>query len=164
MRTCAIFDGQLYGATNVSPFFGVFAVGTGLPTTKATAVLLPGFPTSGSSSPVDFAVFDRDPNVAGDDTVYVGDDRATPNGGIQKWTFNGTTWTLAYTLNTGLTTGVRQLLAVDSPSGVQLLAVTTSTRNAIVRVVDTGSSSPATIVATAPTNTAFRGLALSPVP
>ena len=62
VRTCGIFNGQLYAATNVSPFAGVFTVGAGLPTTQATAAMLPGFPAPGSPSPVDFAVLDRDPN------------------------------------------------------------------------------------------------------
>ena len=168
VRLCGIFNGQLYASTNVAPFFGVFSVGTGLPADKAPATLLTGFPTSGSSSPVDFAVLDRDPNIAGVDTIYLADDRATASGGgIQKWTFNGTTWTLAYTLKNGLPTGVRHLLAIEIPNdGVLLLAGTTSTpSNAIVKVVDTGSGSTATsFVSTLLPNTAFRGLASSPIP
>jgi hypothetical protein len=165
VRTCSIFNGKLYAATNISPFFGVFAVGTGLPTTRATATILSGFPTSGSSSPLDFVVLDRDQNITGADTIYVGDDRATASGGgIQKWTYNGTTWTLAYTLKNGLSTGVRQVMTVESASNVQIFAVTTSTPNSIVKVVDTGSNSTISTFLTAGNNTAFRGLALSPVP
>jgi hypothetical protein len=169
VRACGIFNGQLYGATKASPFFGVFTVGTGLPTgtpPMAAATQLPGFPTSGNSSPMDFAVLDRDPNIAGVDTIYLADDRAPGSGGgIQKWTFNGTTWTLAYTLKNGLSTGVRHLLAIEVPNdGVMLLAGTTSTPNAIVKVIDTGSGSMATTLVTAGAKTAFRGLALSPEP
>jgi hypothetical protein len=164
VRTCGIFGGQLYAATNVSPFAGVFTVGTGLPTTQSTAVILPGFPASGSPSPLDFAVLDRDPNVAGPDTLCVSDDRTSGGGGIQKWIFNGSTWTLAYTLSPGSTTGIRHLLAIDVPAGVVLLGGTTDTANSIVRVLDTGSASTFKSLVTAATNTAFRGLALSPVP
>ncbi|MBN1612061.1 MAG: metallophosphoesterase, partial [Polyangiaceae bacterium] len=166
VRTCGIFMYQLYAATNVSPFYGVFTVGSGLPTGEGAAVaLLPGFPTSGSSSPVDFAVLDSDPDSDGPETIYLSDDRAkSSGGGIQKWTFDGTTWSLAYTLNSGMTTGVRHLLAIESPTEVTLLAVTTSNPNSIVKVVDTGSASTATTLATAATYTAFRGLALAPVP
>jgi hypothetical protein len=170
VRTCGIYGGQLYAATNVSPFYGVFTVGTGMPTGQATATLLNGFPTSGSSSPVDFAVLDRDPNIAGLDTIYLADNRApSSGGGIQKWTFNGTSWKLAYTLANGLSSvGVNHLLAIEAPTGVVLLAETNeapTARNSIVRVFDTGIASKATIIATVDTdNTAFRGLALSPVP
>jgi hypothetical protein len=154
---------QLYAAANVSPFDGVFTVGSGLPTSQATATLLPNFSTSGS--PVDFAVLDSDPDSDGPETVYLSDDQTIANGGgIQKWTFDGTAWSLAYTLQSGLTTGVRHLLAIESPTEVTLLAVTTSNPNSIVKVVDNGSASTATTLATAATNTAFRGLALAPVP
>lgn len=162
-RSIGIFDGQLYATNNANSFYGVFTVGTGLPTTQATAVLLPGFPTS-TASPVDFVLLDRDPAISGVDTAYVGDDRTNSNGGIQKWTFDGTTWTLAYTLSVGASTGVRHLLTVDSPGAVVVLASTTSSPNAIVRVVDEGASSVVTTVATAKSDTAFRGLALSPQP
>jgi hypothetical protein len=165
VQTCGIFNGQLYGASNASSYFGVFGVGTGLPTSQAAATILPGFPTSGSSSPVDFAVLDRDPAVAGADTIYVGDDRAkSGGGGIQKWTFNGTTWTLAYTLSSGLTTGIRHLMAVEVTGGVEVLAVTASNSNSIVKVLDSGGTSAATTLVAAQTNKAFRGLAMSPAP
>ena len=99
------------------------------------------------------------------DTVYVADSRALSSGGdIQKWTFDGSTWTLAYTLVIGLPAGVNHLLAIETPTGVVLLAETGGSANSVVRVFDTGSGSTATTVATAGTNTAFRGLALSPVP
>jgi hypothetical protein len=51
-----------------------------------------------------------------------------------------------------------------TPTAVVLLAETTSTPNAVVRVLDTGSGSEATNLAVAGNNTAFRGLAQSPVP
>jgi hypothetical protein len=163
VRTIAIFNGQLYGATNASSFYGIFAVGAGLPTVQSTATLLPGFPSSGSSAPVDFAILDRDASIAGVDTIYLADDRSGTGNGIQKWTFNGTTWTLAYTLNTG---AVRHLLAFETADSVLLLAVTapSSGSNAIIKIVDTGSSAVAATLASATTNTAFRGVALSPVP
>jgi hypothetical protein len=168
--TCDIFGGQLYGTSNTSTYYGVFTIGSGLPDAQASAVILPGFPTSGAAptpSPDDFAVLDRDPAVEGFDTIYVTDDRSTANGGgIQKWLFNGTSWSRAYTLGTGTSGGARHLLVADSPAGVLLLAVTapTSGVNAILKLTDTGSDSTPTTVATAANNTAFRGLALPPVP
>ena len=59
------------------------------------SVTAQGMPTSGNSSPYGFALWDRNPSVAGVDTLYVADDRTAANGGgIQKWSFNGTSWTL----------------------------------------------------------------------
>lgn len=165
-RTCDIFAGQLYIAANASPFIGVSAVGLGLPTARAAVALLPGFVASGTGtpSPYDFAVLDRDPAVTGVDTIYLSDDRATASGGgIQKWLFDGSTWKLAYTLNAGLSTGVRHLLAVELPNRVHLLAVTTATPNGVIKIIDDGSGSPAVTLFTAATNTALRGVALAPV-
>ncbi|MBN2194878.1 MAG: hypothetical protein JW751_18825 [Polyangiaceae bacterium] len=162
-RACAIFADQLYAVANTNGYYGVFTVGTGVPTSPEQAALLPGFPTS-TASPIDFAVLDRDPGIVDLDTIYVGDDRSNNRGGIQKWTFNGTTWTLAHTLGSGLGTGVRHLVPVESGTEVVVLAVTTSTPNSIVRVIDTGSASAITTLVTAASNTAFRGLALPPVP
>jgi hypothetical protein len=135
-----------------------------VPRTQATGTKLPRFPRWGFSAPIDFVVLDRGPVTTGADTTPVSENRATARGGgIQKWTFNGTSRTLARTPKTGLTTGVRHLLGMDTPSEVQLVATTTSTSNPFVRLVDTGGVLATTVV-TAGTNTAFRGLTLSPVP
>lgn len=77
----------------------MFTVNPALPTTNATATLLPGNQVNGGSA-YGFALFDLDPNVAGPDTLYIADDRQPSvggAGGIQKWTFNGTAWTLVWT-------------------------------------------------------------------
>src|SRR5262249_21172704 len=108
---------------------------------------------------------DRDPMVAGLDTLYVADDRALASGGgIQKWTFNGITWSLANTFNSGLTTGVRGLTAVVTGANVTLIATTAAASpNGLVVVGDDGPRPPpATSTATAGVDTAFRGVALAP--
>ena len=92
------------------------------------------------------------------------DDRTTGGGGIQKWTFDGTTWNLAYTLSPGSTTGIRHLLAIEAPAGVVLVGGTTDSHNSIVRVFDTGDGSAITTLVPAGTNIAYRGVALPPVP
>ena len=104
-----------------------------------------------------------DPN-----TLYVADDRTLANGGgIQKWAFDGLTWTLQYTLSTGLTHSCRGLTASTS-GGITTLwatssdATTGSTGNKLITTVDTGASSAFTTVATAPANTAYRGIDFAP--
>jgi hypothetical protein len=143
----------------------VFTVGSGLPTTSGQlATSLPGMPTATGPSPYAFVLFDRDPTVPGVDTLYVADDRSPPNGGVQKWTFDGSTWSLASTFNAGLSTGARGLTGFVTGSNVTLVATTgEATQNKLVVVVDDGSASPlATTIATAASATMFHGVALEP--
>ncbi len=153
-----IFNDQLYVSAAKSSCFGVCTVGSGLPTdTGQTITLLNGFPTS-SASPYDYSI-SSDRN-----TIYVADDRATASGGgVQKWTLSGGTWTLAYTLISGLSKGVRGL-AADWSGTNPVIYVTDSTTsaNTLWVVTDAGSSSSFTTLATAATNEVFRGVTFAP--
>ncbi|MBI5534687.1 MAG: TonB-dependent receptor [Deltaproteobacteria bacterium] len=165
IRVDHIFGGQLYGSANTGTYVNVFTIGTGLPTSgPVTATSLPGMPTASGPSYYSFALLDRIPGVPGVDTLYVADDRAASSGGgIQKWTFDGSVWTSSPTMNGGLTVGVRGLAAVLTGANVTVIATTTETANRVVAIVDDGSANPpATVLATAATNTAFRGVAISP--
>lgn len=157
-RVSGIFNGNLYFSTFAGTA-GVYQVGTGLPTGSGTAANLI-VPTGSGSSPFAFAV-----NAPGT-VVYVADDRADGvNGGIQKWTGGGTSWTLAGVFsNLSGTNGARGL-AVDF-SGANPVLYATTTDNRLVTVTDFGSNfaDAATVLATAGTNTAFRGVTFSPVP
>src|SRR5262249_16185969 len=97
-RAVGIFGGQLYVSSGMNPFTAVSTVGTGLPTPAGQlSTLLPGMPTTGAS-PNGFMLLDLLAGVPGVDTLYVADDRTAANGGgVQKWTFDGTTWALATT-------------------------------------------------------------------
>src|SRR5262249_59848266 len=97
-RPCHVQAGQLYGSSGSTPFTNVFTIGVGTPTMAGqTATSLPGMPTM-TASPDSFALFDRNPNVAGVDTLYVADDHAlATGGGVQKWSFDRATWTLVTT-------------------------------------------------------------------
>jgi hypothetical protein len=155
-RVVGIFGGQLYVTSSSGTTIGLCSVGTGLPTTAgATEAILPGFPTAAGPSSYDF--FFADAN-----TVYVADDRNTTatGGGIQKWTFSASTWTLQYTLfPPGTNVGCRGLHGVVTGGVATLFATTTQTSaNTLVTVTDTGAASAFTLVATAPANTAFRGV------
>jgi hypothetical protein len=169
VRTLEIFGGQLYGAASSgSVFNNIFTVGTGLPTTSVPLAALLGFPATGAS-PFAFVFIDAN-------TLYVADDRAvavppilpTAGGGIQKWTSNGTGWTLSATFTAGLGVGVRGLAGYRSDEGVVLVATTADAGNPsgqhIVKFVDNGSETPtATTIVDAKPNTAFRGVTLPPL-
>ena len=159
-----VFSGQLYGTSGAGMFTNVFTVGTGLPTTAGqTVTSFPGMPTA-TANPYSFVILDRNAAVPGLDTTYVADDRAAASGGgIQKWTFDGTTWTLIKTLTSGAT-GFRGLAGVVTGANVTLVATTTTaTANSVVVFVDDGSAAPAgTVIATAQALTVYRGIAFAP--
>lgn len=151
LRALFISGSDLFVTSASAPTYGVLRVGSGLPTSGAALALLPGFPTAAGPSSYDF--FFADAN-----TLYVADDRTVAPGGIQKWTWNGTAWTLAYSLlPTG--TSVRALSGVVNGGTTTLYATTTQTSaNTIVSVTDLGPTSTYTTVATSPLNTALRGI------
>jgi hypothetical protein len=153
LRCIDIYGGQLYCSSASGAFQGVSAVGTGLPVTAGQVItLLNGFPTATGPSSYDF--FFADAN-----TVYVADDRTNGSGGIQKWVQSGGTWSLAYTLAPGASTGCRGLSGYVI-GGVATLfattAVTSATVTTVVTVTDTGPGSPFTTLVTNATNTAIR--------
>ena len=178
MRVLNIFNGQLYGTSGVAvgasganqaSFRGVFNVGTGLPTSaNQFGSLIAGSGTGNAGlqdSPYDFFFADAS-------TLYVGDDDTTApvTGGITKWLLSGTTWTKTWLALPGGATGVRALAGLtDAGSGtVELYGVTAvaSGQNQLVKLIDTlsGTSAPSfSVLATAPSNYLFRGVALSPV-
>jgi hypothetical protein len=170
MRWLGIFNGQLYGDSDKGP--NVFTIGSGMPTASpATPTTLPpNYPNATTGqSPFGFVFFDLDPSVPGVDTLYVADDTT---GGIKKWRLTSMTgpWTLQTTSFTMVAsgtqpTGFRGLAGSLSGSTVTLIAGTADTPGSLrlVKFVDDGTASPVgTVIVTAATNTAFRGLALSP--
>jgi len=164
VRRVVIAGGGLYGCSAGGGTASVFTVGSGLPVAVGQAsTALPGTVVSGGS-PFDFVLLDRDDSVPGLDTMYVADDRDPPAGGIQKWTFDGTTWALAETFGGELPSGVRGLTAFATGPNVTLVGTTVEAdQNNLVVVVDDGSASPtAKIVATAAKDTMFHGVALAP--
>jgi beta-lactamase superfamily II metal-dependent hydrolase len=169
IRTLGLFAGygalptpQLYLSTASGTFQGVASVGSGTPTTSGqTTTLLPGFPTAAGPSSYMFFVADLSAGVAGPDTIYVADDRASPNGGIQKWTYNGTTWSLTNTI--GLS-GTRGITGTVSGTNVTLWVTDGGTLRTLTDTAGHGVANNGTLttLATAPTNTAFRGVAFAP--
>lgn len=152
-RVINIFNNNLYlstSSTALPSIPGIWAF-SGTPVSTTVPTLLIG--TGTGSSPYAFSI-----NAAGN-VAYIADDRTTS--GIQKWTFNGTTWSLAYTFSAGTGTGARGV-AVNY-SGTNPIIYATTTDNRLVSFTDAGAASAATVLATAPTNTAFRGVTFAPV-
>ncbi len=173
VRTVGFFGDRLYGAASTSTpapgFYGVFSVGSAgtPPITETPATMLPGLPTASGPSPYGFVLLDRDTAVAGVDTLYLADDRSIASGGgVQRWNFSGTTWTLGPTFNVGIASGVRGVTAWGDGPDVVIAAVTAESTSRVVLFRDRPGLPPTAAfpVAAAPANTQFRGVALAPVP
>lgn len=165
IRAINIFNGQLYMSSGSGAFLGVSTVGSGLPTSGATATLLTGQGGTGYSN-YDFSFTDAQ-------TLYVADD-STANFGIQKWVESAGTWTLAYRITAGLPANgqIRQFTTSTDSAGNVVIYGTTSngsqgspTNFSLVSLVDTGANSSFnTIFTTANNTTALRGIEIIPVP
>jgi hypothetical protein len=163
VRAASIVNGQLIVSTSTA----LSKVGTGLPTTTSqTLSSLVSVPSGNVYSSV---FFDEDPNIAGVDLVYIADQ----TNGLLKYSYNGTTWTSRGSITaTGGCTGIA---GFESCTGIELyVTVGTAAGNKIHKFVDAAAYSSnisssgsaittvGVIVATAPTNTIFRGLSLTP--
>jgi len=156
-RVPAIAGGQLYFSTG-SGTQGVYSLGTGLPTTGPQSAAL----VAARTSPYGLSLLDRDPGVAGVDTLYFADDSSLANGGgIYKYSFDGTTWSARGFVALG---SARGMTASVSGANATIYATTGGT---LVSLTDTAAfnaditGSPTTI-RTAAANTVFRGVAFAP--
>ena len=184
LRNVDIFNNQLYATSGASTGIGIWAIGSGLPTTAGNAsTLLFNSTITGTGSPYGFMMFSTGGQGAGVlDLAYIADDRTVAGGGLQKWTLSGTSWTNSWslfvsgtatgtsTLQSGTATnfaGLRGLAGTyDSVLGATLYATTTETsNNRLISILDTGTATPSTYTTlqSAGSNFAFRGVDLSPV-
>lgn len=155
-RVVGIADGQLYVDASTS----VNTVGTGLPTTTGQTTTALGL-TPAPAGAYGFTFLDRSSAVAGVDTLYVASDSGS---GIYKYSFDGTTWTARGTFATlyrGLTG------SVTGGTATLFGTTTTSSPSSLVRLVDSAAydatiSLTPTVLGSAATNTAFRGVAFAP--
>jgi hypothetical protein len=76
-----------------------------------------------------------------------------------KYTKIDGVWSLTYTLASDTKGAVG--LTVDW-SGINPIIYATNTDNKIVKIIDEGATSIASVIATAPTNTAYRGITFAP--
>ena len=166
-RVVSTQGGQLYFSTGSGTGLtgpGVAMVGTGTPTTAGQTITL----LAPSASPYGFFFADLSPTVAGVDTLYVADDGAAT--GIEKFSLVNGAYTLTGTVTAagvrGLTGSVNPLTGAVSlfgttggsgPAGGGTLYGFTDTTGYNVAITGT-----AVTLATAATNTAFRGVAFAP--
>ncbi len=166
LRGINAFGGQLY-VSSASGTTRVAAVGTGIPVTAGQTITnVPGFPTTGS--PYGFFFADLDAGVAGMDVLYVADDGAAA---LTKYSLVAGSWVSNGVIGTA-TDAYRGLTAVVSGSAVTLYATRKGGSAAagggeFVSLTDASGYNGAftgtpTLLATAATNTAFRGIALAP--
>jgi len=172
LRNVEIYGSQLFASSAAAAGVGIFSIGSGLPTASAQTSSLTINMGSGAS-PYGFVMFDTNADTALD-TAFIADDRATAGGGLNKYTFNGSTWTNSYSLLVSSTgnaltptaatgnQGIRGLAgSYDPVTGFTLYATTTETNNnQLIKIIDAGTSTPTswTQLATAGTNNAFRGV------
>jgi hypothetical protein len=170
IRQTHVFDGQVYYSNASGSNARIGVLSPGLPTgSGATMTGLPGIPTS-TVSPYGFALLDLSAAVAGVDTLYLADDAG--GAGIRKYSLVAGTWTA-----NGLITaaGARGLAARSVPGvGVEIYSTTGGSGatggGTLWRVVDTAgynatpsdTSAADNVIATAATNTAFRGVSFAP--
>lgn len=159
IRCINIFAGRLF-YTTASGTSGIWRMSSAALPTNSGNTASPYIGTSTGSSPYGFA-FNPDTTIC-----YISDDRVLASGGgIQKWTRSGFTWTLAYTLATGAssTVGARSIAVNWSGANPLIIAVTAeATSNRVISITDAGSTSVATTLATAGTNTVYRGVSFTP--
>jgi hypothetical protein len=162
-RVTRIFNGKLF-FTTAAALSGYSGVPTSAATATATGIT--------GSSLYEFAI-----NPAGN-VAYVCDDSAlgASAGGIAKWTNNGSTWNKAFTFGStnntatnGLTAGCRSLVVDFSGGNPVIYATTADTPTKLIKLTDTSAvtatsdnADQAIVLAVAPANTAFRGVAFAP--
>jgi hypothetical protein len=172
-RVAQVINGNLVFSDGAAATNGLYAC-SGLPVTTATAALL----AAETNSPMDFTF---SPDFQ---TIYIADNGAfsgtsSAAGGIQRWDGSGSGpygfpgYRYSYTLGTGTgsTAGARAL-TVDfsaartwgaSVTGAALYVTTAeASGNRLLRIVDTGAASGATLLATAATNQMLAGVRFGP--
>ncbi|MGZ4037298.1 MAG: T9SS type A sorting domain-containing protein [Bacteroidia bacterium] len=160
-RAVNVFNNQLYfssqSSAGTSTLLGVYSVGTGTPLVTGQTITNV-INTGTGSQPVQF-YFNPASTIC-----YVADQRNAAGGGVQKWIYSASTWSLAYTLPTGTAAiGAFGVVADFSGTNPKVYATTTEgSLNRLVAISDVGVASTATTLATAPANAIFRGLAFSP--
>lgn len=171
-RNVAIFDGQLYTSSDGGQGArSVEAVGTGLPTSgPQLSTAIPGLGATGTQpSPFAFFFADLSAAVPGSDTLYVANDDGQ---GLRKFSFVSGTWIASGSIG-GDADDYRGLTGVVSGNTVTLYATrhggnTAAGGGELVSIVDASGYNAAinatpTLLATAATQTAFRGIALAPI-
>ena len=174
LRVIGLYGNDLYvsAATGTWPTVGLLSGSPLVNGTTASNTFLPNIPRQGGSpttSRYGFTVLDTNPSVAGVDTLYAVDDSLT-SGGLWKYSLDSSgTWNAAGSIAFG--SGQLRGLA-GSVSGSNVNLYITGSGNTLWSYTDvnaaasllTGTSTLLTSLATAATNTAFRGVVVVPLP
>lgn len=150
--------GNLFFTTGSGSTRGIYEI-SGNPTTgSTTATSFINTSVLGSVSPYGFA-FNSSMTVAyiADSDAYTS---ATGLGGIEKWDLVGTSWVFQYSLPTD-GTGANGL-AVNFNGANPVIYATSADGTSLFDITDTGSGSTDTLLDTAGTDEAFRGLTFAP--
>ncbi|MDQ1680383.1 MAG: trimeric autotransporter adhesin [Frankiaceae bacterium] len=160
LETVAIAGKQLF--VSQAGASGVAAVGTGQPRSGSPALVpLAGLPAGTLDG--GFAFLDlTTASFAGTglDTLYVAN-AASGDGAVEKYRWTGATWTASGSV---AVEGVLGLVARKTGTTVSIAVSTPTSLATIVDASPTGTlkSAGPKVIASAPANTEFRGLALSP--
>jgi len=187
LKKMGVYEGSMYFTTSTVPGAASTSGGPAAPTTTkvmrlnglpgraSTPMTLPGLPApSATSQPGGFVLFDVNPNVPGFDLLYYTDDTPTPT--LNKYTFNGSTWTARGTYAiTGLSDNLLRDMTGTLVRGVPTLYGVSYT--SIVRLEDRSTTyslanptftNPLSVTPTilrnnaATTTYAYRGIAFTP--
>jgi len=151
-RVLGYFNGNLFYSTG-SGTQGIYEY-AGLPTTATTSSAFLTGVTGQGTSPYDF-FFSPDGN-----SLYVADDAI----GVQKFTWNGSAWTLAYNFTdpASVTANRAYGVAVDFRGANPIVYWTTP--NDLYAATDYGTAAVGVSILSAGANYAFRGMELVPEP
>jgi len=181
-RGIYVFNDQLYISSASAPI-RIATVGTGTPVTSGQTITnLPANIPTITTQPISFIFFDRDASVPGVDLLYFVSQTGTANEfGLFKYSFDGSTWTFRGKLADAISANSQAagLTGYLNCTGNVVLFLTRATGSVAVPVEirsftdnaaynsDITSNGTSILVATtllvsAGTNYAFRGLAMSP--
>lgn len=169
MRNVVIRDGRLYASCGSPNMQGIGTLGSGLPTSEGQQfTLLPGF-TDTTNRPHGFYFADAQ-------TLYVADDRSnndvSPLGGLQKWVYDPiftqrwnkvATFRIVHAANSDNSVGAFSVTGTKDASNNTVLYVI-STDSRLLKLTDRGVNSTFEVLAAAPTNEIWRGVALLSAP
>ncbi|HEY2589541.1 MAG TPA: hypothetical protein VGI81_27590, partial [Tepidisphaeraceae bacterium] len=194
IRSIEISNGQLYATSSTGATALLGTIGTGLPTSGGpyTISQLPGIVGSGTSGQglggaYEFAFATLNPGDTSPDTLYVADNF---NDGVDKFSLVNGSWVLngeigAFGSGGNVLAGITGVVAQPVAGGEQLFissAGSSGTAGTIYSIVDPygynsaggtagtqgggvfSATPPLTVVATAATNEAFRGIEFVPQP
>jgi hypothetical protein len=160
-RQVNVFGGQLYASSNKKSI-AIASIGSGTPTSGTQTVTnLPGVPTTVDVYGFLLLTLGAGPSP---DTLYFADNTA---GAIEKYGLSGGSWVAEGSIAVANVVGVTG--TVDAGHATLYATITNSsgTSGVLSKVTDAGGAGAAasgspSVIATAATNQAFRGVAFSP--